>query len=1545
MGMEAVDQRKQQEHTEDQRKQEEEDPMEDQEEEEQQLQSSGVGENGEGGDDNMQHVSVVEVTEIQGESEEEPHSEPWVLSRRSSVGSLADTLANLVASDVGSAALPELLQAALSERQQDELNQLMEAAQSFTAKEKKRKEGISLGLQRSSKSFLHSITNLQKLLVPVRERARLGKDNIPLSKTQKLDLVGRLLQYRSSSGKTFQEKLASELEEVGVRMPTITVQYNNLSIEAKAKDAGRIQTVATTIKAGVEVGKKQPKKMLLNNATGVLKPGRSTLLIGPPGGGKSVFMKALSGRLTGDKKDLKITGSLLYNGHRQDEFYIENSSAYVEQIDNHFPTLTVRETLEFAKQCQRGTGEGSIVATVKKLLAHRKELKAQSSFVPKEQDEVFEDLLKELNSSGAVVVDYVLKLMGIDGCQDTVVGDAMLRGISGGQKKRVTTAEMLVGFRQLLLMDEISTGLDSATTFQVALFITNYTHAMSCTSVVGLLQPPPETVALFDDIMMIADGQILYHGPTSSTLPFFQTLGFNCPPRKDMGSFLQEILTPQGQLEYGPQQPQGGSPTKLDRLAVPVEDIKMAFYKSEAGQQLVAASEQPFDRSLSHPDALRKEKYALSSFEAFQALLSRQVLLLKRNTNLVYTRALFAIITGLILGTVFFQLKPDLNDARSYFGLFYLICMYLALGNLPQVSIAFNAKSILYKQKNNNFFPAWIYVVVQLAVHAPFAFMESLVFAICLYFLSGLATDGAQYFFIWWVIAFSTHCSMATMFRFISNISPSLVRASSIASVVLLVNILTSGYTIVFGDIPAWWIWVYWISPFAYAIRAFVINEMTSPKWGNLGMLALESFDFATERYWIWAGIGFQWAFTAVVMTCSALVLTFLDTRPAHQVNISDKSRMEAMVAAKNELRRAKLKLKELNRPAASAHEVHLGVDEDGDQLSFLPITLIWQDLRYIVKTPSGDKLELLRGISGYAGPRRLTALMGGSGAGKTTLMDVISGRKTQGEIKGELLVNGRPKVQSTFARKMGYVEQTDIHSPQTTVREALQFSAALRLPAEATPMQRNQVVQDTIAMVELELLQESLVGMPGLSGLSGEQRKRLTIAVELVSNPSVVFLDEPTSGLDSTAAATVVRAMQSISDAGRTVMATIHQPSIEIFSAFDALVLLKRGGRLIFFGELGEACSKLIGYLESQPLVDPILDGYNPATWMLDASAGEVEVQGKVLDFADLYELSPLKLQNDEEIEREKEASRDRPGLTEGDAVSVPLLRQFVQLLRKNFRTYWRSPSYNITRMLVIALMALMYGSIYWQQGAQISARTIQESRVQNLMGVLFSSVTFVAVFQLTAIQPIVAYERSVFTREQAAQMYSVWPKSIAQTLVELPFLLMQSIIFVPILYFMVGFVMSAHKFFFFWLVNLVSLSMFTFFGEWLVYVTPNQQLAQVFGAGINQVWNIMCGFLVAYPLMPVWWQWANRATPSTWLIYSLAASQMGDSNSLVLPVGTNASDIAAGAVKLSVYMEEDFGYSFDFRWYSLLIAFAFLLFFRITSTLALRYINFANR
>ncbi|MCL7032091.1 hypothetical protein MKW94_013474 [Papaver nudicaule] len=198
------------------------------------------------------------------------------------------------------------------------------------------------------------------------------------------------------------------------------------------------------------------------------------------------------------------------------------------------------------------------------------------------------------------------------------------------------------------------------------------------------------------------------------------------------------------------------------------------------------------------------------------------------------------------------------------------------------------------------------------------------------------------------------------------------------------------------------------------------------------------------------------------------------------------------------------------------------------------------------------DRLQLLQGVTGSFRPGVLTCLMGVSGAGKTTLMDVLAGRKTGGYIEGSITISGYPKKQETFSRISGYCEQNDIHSPNLTVYESLVYSAWLRLPSNVDIETREMFVKEVMELVELNSLKDALVGVPGVSGLSTEQRKRLTIAVELVANPSIIFMDEPTSGLDARAAAIVMRTVRNTVDTGRTVVCTIHQPSIDIFESFD---------------------------------------------------------------------------------------------------------------------------------------------------------------------------------------------------------------------------------------------------------------------------------------------------------------------------------------------------------------------------------------------------------
>ncbi|KAG6529924.1 hypothetical protein ZIOFF_012141 [Zingiber officinale] len=166
--------------------------------------------------------------------------------------------------------------------------------------------------------------------------------------------------------------------------------------------------------------------------------------------------------------------------------------------------------------------------------------------------------------------------------------------------------------------------------------------------------------------------------------------------------------------------------------------------------------------------------------------------------------------------------------------------------------------------------------------------------------------------------------------------------------------------------------------------------------------------------------------------------------------------------------------------------------------------------------------------------------------------------------------------------------------------------------------------VEEVMELVELDSLRDALVGLPGADGLSTEQRKRLTIAVELVANPSIIFMDEPTSGLDARAAAIVTRTVRNTVDTGRTVVCTIHQPSIDIFEAFDELLLMKMGGQVTYTGPLGRHSHKLIEYFEAIPGVPKIAESVNPAIWMLEISTSQAEANLNI-DFADIYANSTL--------------------------------------------------------------------------------------------------------------------------------------------------------------------------------------------------------------------------------------------------------------------------------------------------------------------------------
>ncbi|KAI9979708.1 hypothetical protein PInf_028057 [Phytophthora infestans] len=1238
----------------------------------------------------------------------------------------------------------------------------------------------------------------------------------------------------------FYKKYDHLSRKVNLQLPTPEVRFENLSFSVQVPaEVGAHGTVGTHLASIFTPWEKIPMttKHALHPMSGIIKPGSMTLILANPGAGKSTFLKALAGKLQ-DNKQTEIGGEILYSGLRGDEIDLVKLVGLVDQTDNHIPTLTVRETFKFADMCVNGR--------------------------PEDQPEEMRDI-------AALRTELFLQILGLENCADTVVGDALLRGVSGGERKRVTVGEVLVGGQSLFLCDEISTGLDSAATFDIIKALRTWCKTLGGSVIVALLQPTPEVVEQFDDILMVNEGHMVYHGPRTEILDYFQGLGFTCPPRVDPADFLIEVTSGRGHGYSN-----GNVPNK--DLAVTSEDFNNHFCQSSIYRKTHEAISKGFnEHQFESPEDFKKAKsvanlarskekseFGLAFLPSTMLLLNRQKLIWLRDPPLLWGKVIEAIIVGLVLGMIYY------NVSSTYYlrMIFFSIALFQRQA-WQQITISFQLRKVFYKQRPRNFFRTTSYAIAENSSE-PGGLVHPGTF---FYFMSGLTRTFEKYIIFFIVLVAFQHAISAYM-TMLSSLSPSITVGQALASISVSFFLLFSGNIILADLIPDYWIWMYWFSPVSWALRSNMLSEFSSDRYTPVeSATLLDSFSISEGTEYIWFGI-------------VVLIAYYFCSRRSTYKGVSVKPLTDKAQDDDN-----------VYVEVATPHAAD-GANKGGNSggLPFTPSNLCIKDLEYFVTLPSGEEKQLLRGITAHFEPGRMVALMGATGAGKTTLMDVIAGRKTGGRIVGDIIVNGEAKDPANFSRITAYCEQMDIHSEAATILEALVFSANLRLPPNFTKEQRMNLVHETLDLLELTSISGAMVG-----GLSVEQKKRVTIGVEVVANPSILFLDEPTSGLDARSALIVMRGVQSIARTGRTVLCTIHQPSISIFELFDGLLLLQRGGFTAYFGDLGVDSVKMLEYFASIPGTMEIRPQYNPATYMLEViGAG---IGRDVKDYSIEYKNSELYKSNRERTLLLAEVSSDFVchSTLNYTPIATGFLNQLKELAVKQQLTYWRNPQYNFMRMFLFPLFGVIFGTTFYQ----LEADSVK--RINSHIGLIYNSMDFIGVINLMTVLEVTCAERAVFYRERMSNYYGPLPYSLSLWFAEVPYLIIVIVLFVTIEYWLVGWSDNGGDFIFFMFIFYLYTSACTYVGQWMSALMPNEKVANVAVGALSCLFNLFSGYLLPRPAMKAGYKWFTYLMPSSYSLAALVGAQFGEVQDVI--------SVTEGGVTTDMTVAQFIEDTYDFR------------------------------
>ncbi|KAH9941401.1 pleiotropic drug resistance ABC transporter [Amylocystis lapponica] len=1200
---------------------------------------------------------------------------------------------------------------------------------------------------------------------------------------------------------------------------------------------------------------------ILSGFEGVVRPGEMLLVLGRPGAGCSTLLRVLANQRS---EFHAVEGDVRYDSFTPEEIHAHyrGDAQYSPEDDVHFPTLTVKQTLDFA--------------------ATTRTPRTRVGGLSREE---------HVN----IVAEVLMTIFGLRHAKDTLVGDASVRGVSGGEKKRVSISEMMATRSLLNSWDNSTRGLDASTALEFVQALRLATDIVRMSTIVSIYQAGENLYQLFDKVCVIYEGKMAYFGRADRARQYFIDMGFEPANRQTTPDFLVAVTDPLGRIV------RSGFNARVPRTAIEFADVfkqspiaqenrnDMEMYTAEVTGMPKRAEEYRTAAHAEHAKRTRKTSpYITSIAMQARALMRRRVQVIQGAAAAQVINTVTFMLQAVIVGTIFLRLPESTSTYFSRGGVLFFALLFAAISTLAEIPALFSQRPIVLRQSRAAMYHPFVEALAMTLVDAPMTLITIIVFSIVLYFVVGLQASAGQ-FFTFLLFVYTMTITMKAFFRMIAAAFNDPAPAQTVGGTAVLILVLYTGYSLPQPYMIGALRWITYINPIKYGFEAMMVNEFHTvngqcqnlipqgPGYENItlanqvcttvGSVAGQtlvsgsryvelSFGYTYDH--LWRNFGILMAF-GIGFIGFLLLFTELNSGGGGET---------AVVLYKRGSKATVSQEKGSDEEKAPVHEtVQDSTLSKPESVSATPKsgnTFSFQDLCYVVPV-SGGKRQLLDNVCGYVAPGKLTALMGESGAGKTTLLNVLSERTIGGIVTGDRYMNGQA-LPTDFKSQTGYVQQMDTHLPSATVREALLFSAKMRQPQSVPIEEKEAYVDMCLKLCGLEAYGDAIVGSLGV-----EHRKRTTIGVELVAKPSLIFLDEPTSGLDSQSAWAIMTFLRSLADSGQSIVCTIHQPSAELFEVFDRLLLLRKGGQTVYFGDLGKKSAKLIDYFHHSG-GRRCTDTENPAEYILDViGAGATATTD--IDWYATWKQSQECKDLQREIEAAHAEGRQRPPVAANlhQQFATSWWYQFVALSQRTLQSYWRDPVYLIAKLALNIVGGLLIGFTFFKAKDSIQG-------TQNRLFAIFMSLIQCVPLANQLQVPFIDMRRIYEIRERHSSMYNWTALVTAQIAVEIPWNVLGSSLYFLCWYWTVGLPTDRAGFTYLFFGVLFPLYYSTI-GQAVAAMSPSAEIAAL-------IFSFLFSFVLSFNgvLQPFaelgWWQWMYRLSPFTYLVEALIGQAVGHTN-----------------------------------------------------------------